>query len=213
MNTESSRQHPDPFTVVIGYSFTEASGRAFDQAAQMAGRVAGSHLHVLHVLTDDIEPRPLEPAGQLRLCVEEKMAALGGCAWQSVGIHLRTGRPDRELAQFAAGVGADLIFVGSGEATLRELFVGSVAERLLRHTPCSVVVAGPAPPAPEANEPAIEPTCPDCVSVRQGTAGHFWWCARHEHHLTKAHVYSYQRQHPLRTHDSAVTPTGVGLTH
>lgn len=45
------------------------------------------------------------------------------------------------IAEHAQTVGADLIVVGTkGHTTLRNMFMGSTAERLLTHLPCSVLV-------------------------------------------------------------------------
>jgi hypothetical protein len=150
-------------------------------------------------------------ASDLRYYLEEKVKALGGLERQAVGIHVRCGKPARELAQLAKDVGADLLVVGARKGPhLKQLILGSVAERLLLAAPCPVFVAGPMPAArDDAHEPAIEPACPECLATRQKTAGREWWCARHAQHHAQAHAYSYLRELPLRTHDSAVIPTGV----
>jgi nucleotide-binding universal stress UspA family protein len=44
------------------------------------------------------------------------------------------------VGEYARRVGADLVVMGKkGQSTLRELFLGSTAERLLRSAPCSVL--------------------------------------------------------------------------
>jgi len=203
-----------PFTLVVGNDFSPASGYAFEQAARVARRVPGSDLHVVHVM--DGEPdaeRAKQLSNQLRVYLEEKVHALGGLALQAVGIHVRNGKPAREIAQLATDVAADLIVVGTQKGPhLKQLLVGSVAERLLAAAPCPVFVAGPIPvPAADAHDPAIQAACPDCLRARAATAGRQWWCTRHEEHHAKAHSYSFRRELPLRTHDSAVTPTGVDM--
>jgi nucleotide-binding universal stress UspA family protein len=201
-----------PFTVVVGTDFSPASGYAFDQAARVARRIPGSDLHVVHVMEGEPNAeRAKQLANQLRVYLEEKVKALGGLELQAVGIHVRCGRPAREVAQLAKDVAADLIVVGTHKGPhLKQLLLGSVAERLLAAAPCPVFIAGPMPAtAADAHDPAIQPPCPDCVQSRQKSAGREWWCARHAEHHAKAHSYSFRRELPLRTHDSAVTPIGV----
>jgi len=204
-----------PFTIVVGNDFTEASGHAFDQAARVARRVPGSDVHVVHVIDHpSTEAETRRVADDLLVYLEAKVKALGGLEAQAVGLHVRCGRPARELAQLARDVSADLIVVGAQKGPhLKQLFVGSVTERLLLAAPCPVFVAGPAPiAADDAHEPAIEPACPDCVVSRRKSVGKLWWCDRHAQHHKLAHSYSFQRELPLRTHDSAVLPTGVDMS-
>jgi nucleotide-binding universal stress UspA family protein len=202
------------FTLVVGNDFTEASGFAFDQAARVARRVAGSDLHVVHVIDGEVSAERMQQlASQLRIYLEGKAAALGGLERQALGIHVRSGQPARELAQLAMDVGADLLVVGARKGPhLKQLVLGSVAERLLVAAPCPVFVAGPMPTSEDtAHEPAIEPTCVECFQARRESAGQNWWCARHREHHAHAHSYSFQRELPMRSHDSLVSSTGVDL--
>jgi nucleotide-binding universal stress UspA family protein len=203
-----------PFTLVVGNDFSPASGFAFDQAFRVARRIPGSQVHVLHVIAGEADAaKATDAAGRLRLYIEEKVNALGDFEHQSAGIHVRFGRPARELAQFARDVNADLLVVGTHAGPhLKQVVVGSVVERLLVAASCPVFVAGPLPsPKAEAHDPVIEPPCPDCLRARQTSAGKDWWCQRHAQHHAKAHSYSFQRELPFRTHDSAITPTGIDM--
>jgi nucleotide-binding universal stress UspA family protein len=202
------------FTVVVGNDFSPASGYAFDQAARVARRIPGSDLHVVHVVEGESSDEGSKKlAGLLRSYLEDKVKALGGLELQGVAIHVRTGHAAREIAQLAKDVGADLIVVGTKKGPhLKQLFVGSTAERLLLAAPCPVFVAGPSPvERDDAHDPAILPPCPDCVKTRRESAGEHWWCGRHAEHHIHAHSYSFARALPFRTHDGAVTPTGVDM--
>ncbi len=208
----SSSTSVPAFVVVVANDFSVASGYAFDQAARVARRIPGSDIHVVHVM----EGAPSETdtkrvADQLRLYLEDKVKALGGLESQAVGLHVRCGHPAREVAQLAKDVGADLIVVGTHKGPhLKQLLVGSVTERLLQAAPCPVFVAGPMPSAADdAHDPAIEAPCPDCVQTRRKTTGGQWWCVSHAQRHAKAHSYSYRRELPLRTTDTAVVLTGV----
>jgi nucleotide-binding universal stress UspA family protein len=204
-------QAPLPLSLVVGLAFTDADGPAFDQAARIAQRVGNSALHLVHVF--EAEPtveRSRDLVGHLRLYVNEKAEAAGGLKGITVGIHLRAGKPVRELAQFAVDVLADLIVIGSHRGPhLKSWVVGSTAEKLIASAACPVLVASPAPSAPEKHEPVIEPACPDCLRARAESGGTQWWCERHLHHARRAHTFSYQRELPLATHDNAVIPTGI----
>ena len=207
---------PSSFTIVVGNDFTVAGGYAFDQAARVARRIPGSDIHVVHVIDhDSSEEETRRVADYLLLYLEDKVHALGGLTSQAVGIHVRCGQPARELAQLAKDVSADLIVLGSEGPHLKDGLVPSISQRLVRAAPCPVFVAGPIRPIPrdadDAHEPAIEPPCPDCEVSRIKTAGATWWCLRHQQHHAAAHSFSFHRQWPLRSHDSAVLPTGVDM--
>ncbi len=51
-----------------------------------------------------------------------------------------TGHPGRAITDFAAKVGADCIIVGSHKPELMDFLLGSTADRVVRHAPCSVHV-------------------------------------------------------------------------
>jgi nucleotide-binding universal stress UspA family protein len=198
-------------SMVVGLDFTDADGPAFDQAARIAQRVPHSELHLLHVFhAEPTAEQSRELVGHLRLYVNEKVAMMSELRGITVGIHLRSGKPVREIVQFATEVHADLIVVGSHRGPhLKQWVVGSTAEKLILGAPCPVLVASPRPKQPEKHEPTIEPPCPQCVEARRASGGAKWWCDRHSNIASGAHVYSYQRELPFATHDSAVSPTGI----
>ena len=200
-------------SIVVGTDFNDASGFAFDAAARLAQRVPRSELHLVHVL--DAEPsqgRGRELVGHLRLYANEKAARIGGLRGITVGIHLRFGKPVREIAQLATDVRADLIVVGSPAAPhMKSWLVGSTAERLVAWAAFPVLIAGPKPASREKQEPEIEPACADCLRARALSAGAAWWCERHSHHAKRAHTFSYQREIPFESHDSEVIPTGIDV--
>ena len=215
MSTSSPNHTETSLTLVVGNDFTMASGYAFDQAARVARRVPGSDIHVVHVIDhDSTEEEARRVANLLLGYLEDKVKALGGLERQAVGLHVRCCKPAREIAQLARDVGDDLIVVGREKGPhLKQLFVGSVTERLLAAAPCPVFVAGPLPEESDAiHEPAIEPACPDCLEARMTSGGKQWWCDRHAQHHAHAHSYSFHLDVPMRTHDSAVLPTGIDMS-
>lgn len=201
------------FVVVVGVdkNDTESSGYAFNQAARIASRVPGSHLHVAYVLPPAADADVARDAsGWLQRYVSAKVTELGGLVGQSVGIHVRSGEPGHEIAQFAKEVAADVIIVGTQRhPQLKQLLMGSTAEHVMVTATCPVLVSGPRPPPKHSHVVVIDPPCPDCVRTRQATHGRTWWCPRHSEKHVHGHRYSYQTELPFAEHDSEVTPTGV----
>jgi nucleotide-binding universal stress UspA family protein len=201
---------PAKFTVVVGLDFTDADGPAFDEAARLVLRVPGGELHLVHVFgTAPSAERSRDLSSHLRLYVEEKAAITPALHGLQVGIHLRGGKPVRELIQLATEVQANVIVVGSHKGPhIKDWIVGSTVERLVSGSAFPVLVATPKK-EPVAHEPVIEPPCPQCVEARMASGGKNWWCPRHAHEATLGHTYSYQRELPFSSHDSAVSPTGI----
>jgi nucleotide-binding universal stress UspA family protein len=210
--TESSATRP--FAILTCFDDSPESGYAFEEAARLAKRIPGSEIHLIDV-------RPGEPsvqrtrqlAGQLTAYVNEKALTIGGLEGRRVAIHVRGGQPVREIAQLAAEVDIDVIVMGSpGHPHLKNLLPGSLAEGLLKHAPCPVIVVGARPTESPVHVPAIEPPCPQCVQTRAASHGAQWWCPRHTSngaYGTPGHVYSYQSEIPFGSHDSTVSPTGI----
>jgi hypothetical protein len=107
-------------------------------------------------------------------------------------VHVPVGSPVDEIVALARQIGADLIVLGThGRRGLRRLWLGSVAEHVVRSATCPVLVVRPTrPPAPsKAFRP--EPACEDCLARREATDGRLLWCERHEHPPEDAHRYTY----------------------
>jgi nucleotide-binding universal stress UspA family protein len=210
MSSQPSGDHAFVLVVAVDLADTASGGYALDQAFRIARRIPGSQLHVLHVSSADAKDETL---GLLRLYVQEKAAALGGCQRQNVAVHVRRGDSAKEIAQLATDLGSDLVVVGSHKTPeLKKIFLGSTAERVMAHVTCPVVIAGPRPKAQPSHTITIEGPCPACVQARVDTRGAQWWCARHsEHHpvLSHHHLYSYHSELPYAEHDSEVSAKGV----
>jgi nucleotide-binding universal stress UspA family protein len=196
MNAKDNVQRPH--VVVAGVDFSEASINALKEASLLVEGAKAAELHVVHVLPVALPPpsigAPVAPELLLVGTIEEAtkslelvIAPLRKGTTRLVG-HVRVGRPDREIAQVASDVGADLIVVGTeGKKGIERLMLGSVAESLVRRAPCAVLVHRPR--AVAAWE-LIEPPCKDCLAVRQVTGRATLWCERHSERHPKAHTYS-----------------------
>jgi nucleotide-binding universal stress UspA family protein len=205
-NVTAPSDRPFVLVVALDLADTASGGYALDQAMRVATRVPSSQLHVLHVSTADAKTETL---GLLRHYVSEKATALGGPKQQTVAVHVRKGEPAHEIVQLAADLCADLVVLGTHKTPhLKNLFVGSTAERVLANATCPVVVAGPRPTPQPSHVIVIEPACPVCVQTRYETGGRAWWCARHsEPHevMRHHHIYSYDSGLPFAEHDYEVS--------
>ena len=152
-------------TFVVPYDFSEHSRAALRMATDLAQRFE-SDLHLVHVIQSlslayaaygGPGTAAAAPVAMLELR-EVAESALRGVAAEvenecaSVQMHVveSAGIPDA-ICEVAAKVGADLIVMGThGRTGLAHAFLGSVAERTLRRSPCAVLTVR----APAAAEPA-----------------------------------------------------------
>lgn len=135
-------------TILCGTDFTERSNHALDYALRFA-RLADSLLivaHFIHVPDGDLYtrghwPRSFEEATertrqQLNELCEKR---LGGYA--KVELLVEVGVPADQLIALAQERDVDVLVSAShGHSELRDLLLGSVAEKLIRHAPCPVFV-------------------------------------------------------------------------
>lgn len=144
--------------------FSPSSQAALEHASDLAQRL-GAELAVLHVFE---RPFYLEPGVSHRLQVrhdvdqwlrevreeaERQLAALAETL-RSRGLRVtetfRDGVPDVEIVHAAKDLGADLIVVGThGRTGLPHMLIGSVAERVVRHSPVPVLTVRPPQLAPD----------------------------------------------------------------
>jgi universal stress protein E len=132
---------PGPFrTVVAAVDFSETSARALDRAALFAARDA-AELHVLHVFQQE----------QSRADVERRLTEFARpVAALHPGLKLRTACQGKHghrsgIVAYAGTVGADLIALGTrGQTNLRDILLGSTAEKVLAESRCSVLAVKPA---------------------------------------------------------------------
>lgn len=153
---EHSRRPREPQHVVVGIDYSDDSERAL-YAAFEAIRGNQATLHVLAVaqgegprlppeLTEDAKRRFLEEAhATLDRYVAERLEALTsaeGVDRARVRTSVDFGDPAERLLALADAVDADLIVIGPrGKTGMDRLLVGSVADQVLRHAHCSVLIA------------------------------------------------------------------------
>jgi nucleotide-binding universal stress UspA family protein len=159
--------------ILIATDLSDTSDHALDVAAQLASE-HGSVLHLAHVIRDPAtEPWAMEAFGadfgalldetrsraKRALMVRADRLRLPDGVQSEVAV----GAPAEEIVRYAKAIAADLIVVGShGRTSMQRVFLGSVADRVLRHAACPVLVVRPAPSTQTAIHQAAEP---DATSV------------------------------------------------
>jgi nucleotide-binding universal stress UspA family protein len=132
-----------PLAIVVGYDGSDAAQRAL-------GRVRGLRERTARLLVVAVKP-DLRSAGlgsQLaestfdgRHLTEEALNLLDVSKDQRVEVRTPTGDPAAVLVESAREIGADLLVIGrqGGDFVARTL-LGSVAQRVVQHAPCDVLV-------------------------------------------------------------------------
>lgn len=143
--------------IVAGVDFSETSRRALESAVCIA-RHDDSELHVLHVFRAPWHqvhwhsPTPQANPDFQKQFTDALVRRLEEFARQTTAglkpeprIELFDSMSHGAgLAEYASSVQADLLVLGTRGRTMRTLFLGSTAERLLREIPCSVLAVQPA---------------------------------------------------------------------
>jgi nucleotide-binding universal stress UspA family protein len=114
----------------------------------MIARVTGAELHIIYVIdTKALTTGVIEEsyAGMYDSLREEGELALDQAKELAgdldVETSLLTGKPATEIARFVKEHGTDLLVIGTqGKTGLGKLILGSVAETIVRTSPCSVLV-------------------------------------------------------------------------
>jgi len=138
--------------ILVATDFGEASDTAFTYGRELARRF-GATLHVLHVVSD-VASR-IDLAGGLPPDIGHFQADIEDCAHRDLEAlltdedrHLLNAQPvvttsaipERAIVAYAADAHIDLIVMGThGRGPVAHLFLGSVAERVVRHAPCPVL--------------------------------------------------------------------------
>jgi nucleotide-binding universal stress UspA family protein len=199
-----------PFTVVVGVDFSELSALALAEAVAVARSRQPSHVHVVHSLPIQVTtPVPgamyLTPSADIARTSEdlkkfvEKVLAESQARLPEDGrplvdrltTHIGVSDPRESIAQLASDLAADLVVIGThGRRGVSRLLMGSVAESVVRTSPCQVLVVRPRG-AQTSRVPEIEPPCPQCVEARRASGGKDFWCAQHREHHDRRHTYHF----------------------
>jgi nucleotide-binding universal stress UspA family protein len=218
MNQESNTKS---YVVLVGVDYSESSALALVEAIRLARAHTRSQIHLVHAIpgmpplapalaSSDLNALPTSAPtlqGQLAADVSSDMKAFVERALERLDtgrrgaeadpdlawtIHLQLLDPAHAIAQLASDLEADLVVVGThGRKGLSRFLLGSVAEGVVRLSPCPVLVVRPVGAQSAAPSPAIEPPCPECLEARAASAGKELWCDRHTERHGRAHTYHF----------------------
>jgi nucleotide-binding universal stress UspA family protein len=141
-------------SILVATDFSDNAAAALAMAARLREDY-GATLRVAHVShgssvrealkakliapgdDDDVLDQKLREARVARM--EAFLAPLGAAATGVETVFLG-GDPSREIVRYARDNGVDLIVLGRRGTTLGDVMLGSVAERVVRHAPCPVLI-------------------------------------------------------------------------
>jgi nucleotide-binding universal stress UspA family protein len=137
-------------TILVPLDFSSFSSKALAYANAFADQF-GADVTLLHVVepmvypenclsvpsaTDDINGSLIQ-AAEKRLSAQVEALGSGG---RKVATMTRLGRPFIEITEAARELEADLIILAThGHTGLKQVLLGSTAERVVRHAPCPVL--------------------------------------------------------------------------
>ena len=132
-------------SVLVPIDFSHGSYEAIAPAKEYVE--SETALTIIHVLTS---LHPADPAAmwntlddeqrkqKVRAFLAEKLKEMG---YEEVQIEVKLGDPSTEIVDFAKNIAADLIVLPShGKKGISRFLLGSVAERVVRLSPCPVLV-------------------------------------------------------------------------
>jgi nucleotide-binding universal stress UspA family protein len=136
--------------ILVPVDFSDYSREAL-RTAEAWAKLYGAQVHVLHVVEEDLHPAfyvggvrsvyDVEP--DLDDKVQQTLAEFVSSVVEDPGAvetHVRTGSAPSEIAEFVKAEGMDLVTLSThGRTGLERFFLGSVAEKVVRHVSCPVL--------------------------------------------------------------------------
>ena len=189
--------------IVVGVDFSVLADSAFRQAYDLAAVSSTSEIHAIFVMPPaavdpltgyDVVPAPSatrleEGAARLTKHVNALLLELGGLPNSGMRVysHFRVDVPWIGITRLATELQANFVVLGThGRHAVARWLLGSVAEGVVRHAPCPVLVI---PLEAPIDVPKIEPACSMCIQARKGSRGRDLWCAQHREHHGRRHTY------------------------
>jgi nucleotide-binding universal stress UspA family protein len=136
----------------VPIDFSERSMELLESSRILA-RQFGADLHLVHVYEPDFPVSsmmgmplalpPVEVAQGVRRHLKDVAKKRGLDLWPG-NVHAIEGRPFEEICRLARAKAIDLIVVSTrGNTGMKHLLLGSTAERIVRYSPCPVLVVHP----------------------------------------------------------------------
>jgi nucleotide-binding universal stress UspA family protein len=197
MTAGNPSTNSSPYVILAALAFDQTGENALHQAALLADQRPNSELHLVHVVREEVsgasalELVTLEKRlGQAPSQIQQYVEQIWSTVPRTVLAHLRAGQPSRSILQTAVDVNADIVVVGTHRrAGLSKMMLGSVAQQVLDHAHCPVLIALPKDYSGKSASDTIQPPCPDCLETRRSSNGEHYWCERHSRSYLKPHVY------------------------
>ena len=132
-------------SILVPVDFFKPSLDALQHALALARRYDAQLclLHVVAPLHPDMLIDTTQSQRDARVAAHERLTKLADTTkkvWPHTGRELRTGPPVTTITAMAKRTNADLIVMGThGRTGLKHALLGSVAERVVRQAPCSVL--------------------------------------------------------------------------
>jgi nucleotide-binding universal stress UspA family protein len=157
MVTNEAEESRDPSmialrNILLPIDFSEPSLKATEYALSIAKQF-GATLHVLHIIEDPVvylpmfESYPLPSREQFETYAQDRLENWieaedsEGCKLELEWLH---GRPFHRITEYARDCNIDLIVLGThGRGAAAHLLMGSVAEKVVRNSPCPVLTVHP----------------------------------------------------------------------
>lgn len=167
------------YRIVVGVDLSEYADIVLEHALDQAARHEAPELHILTV-REKRRPTSEELKQELWERVYPALETFNthGADWRA-RLHVRTGRPEEQIAQLAAEIRSDLIVIGQFGLHNPKINDQNLPNRVLQAALCPTLVVGM--PA----EADLSPQCPMCVVVREDSIGERWFCSAHTEHGRK----------------------------
>ena len=155
--------------ILFPTDFSDHSKTAEKSACDLADQF-GAELHVLHVLHDPLLTMPMTAAAllvppqslenEITFAEDEiqKIPPMAMASGKRVVRVVRTGTTFDTIVRYAHENAIDLIVIGThGRTGLSHVLLGSIAERVVQHAPCSVLTVRPERSAKVTEDAAWQP--------------------------------------------------------
>ena len=141
--------------LLVAYDNSADADLALNYGTSLAQRYQ-TEVHLLHVISDEASEEPelawsaasRESSYEIAARRLQQVIPQEACLWCKIVTGVRCGEPWQEIVDYARDHKIDLICMGASGAgfSLGKLF-GSTVDRVLRQSPCPVLVARPVKPA------------------------------------------------------------------
>jgi nucleotide-binding universal stress UspA family protein len=184
-----------PTSILAAIDYSETSPLVVQHAVDVARQRNAQQLHFVHVhLASQDDQAGEAHRAKLEAWLEPWLQGTHGTPYAAVVVaHDEGGNPAAVIVEMASDLNAAVVVVGThGRKGFQRLLMGSVAEAVMRHAGCPVLVVRPVAHTHAA--PSIEPPCPSCVEAREQSQGAQLWCEQHSQKHGRRHTYYDTRQ-------------------